>query len=234
MLTYTANGYRKYIDLATELGLDVPLKGKPVSINALGTEIMFNMGKYQWLGIATDQEIKIIQSMDFVADTKMSDYVTSVMQPSDLSPVTLEVNGLTNFVATKNNDVYYFSIYDMNYIKRFQYSILNAYPPPLQPGRQLFKASPHHTFTSSNGIRDYSRMMYDEDNGVFVRAQMSSPLDINGVFPLQLNFSTKGFKLKAIATLKGPAVDDITALLHNPTTSESYVIHFLSNGIVKT
>lgn len=233
VLTYTDKGYKKYVDLATELGIDVPLKGKPVSINAIGTENIYT-GKYQWLGVATDQEIKLIQTTDFIAHAKMSDYVTSIMQPSTLSPVKLEVSGRTNFVATKDNNVYHFSTNSMHYVNIYGYSILNAYPPPLKPGMQPFKASPLHTFTSAMSLNEYSRMMYDEDNGVFVRAQISTPVDINGVFPLQLDFSTKGFKLKAITTLKGAEVDEITALLYNPTTSQSYLIQFLTNGIVKT
>lgn len=232
MLTYTPAGYRKFIDLDTELGIQLPINGKPNTIEAVGAEIGFGIGKYQWLAVTTDQEVKLVQSMDMKADASMSNYVTQILQPSAASPVSIEVNGQTSFVATKGQNVTYFSTFAMNYLANFYYYKLSSYPPKSATG-PAFHASPAHVFTAPGKLLEYSRLMYDEDNSTFVRANLSGN-DVNGVYTLPLPFSLNGYKLKAITTQKGEINDDIYALLHNPVTQGSYLIQFLSNRIMKT
>lgn len=233
MLTYTPEGYRKFIDLETELGIQLPINGKPNSIEVVGTEIGFGSGKYQWLVITTDQEVKFVKSMDMKADLAISNYLTQILQPSAASPVSMEVNGQTSFVATKDGNITYFSNFSMKYLGILSYSKLSTYPPRSASGT-AFHASANHTFTAPGNLAEYSRLMFDEDNSVFVRAHLSGSTDVNGVYTLPLPFNLNGFQLKAITTQKGATNDDIIALLNNPTTQESYLIQFLSNRIVKT
>jgi hypothetical protein len=119
MLTYTPTGYLKFIDLETELGIQLPFNGKPNTIDAVGTEISYGAGKYQWLAVTTDQEVKLVQTMDMKPDAAVSNYLTQVLQPSAASPVSIEVNGQTSFVATKDKNITYFSTFYMSYLGNF-------------------------------------------------------------------------------------------------------------------
>lgn len=233
MLTYTPQGYRKFIDLESELGIDFPLKGKPVSIEVLGPDLIGR--KYQWLGITTDQEVKFLQCNDFVANDVISTYLNETLQPSPGHHVNLAVNGLVSFVATKDNSVFNFNIVYMTYLGMLGHYKLNTYSPG-QPGASAFKASSIHTFIGPAFDLEYSRLMYDENNYQFVKGHSEDP-NKNGIFPLQLPFSFQGFRLEAMSTRRefdtGEGEEEVTAFLFNPINNEGYVIQFLSNGIVK-
>ncbi len=232
MLTYTPQGYRKFIDLESELGLHLPLQGKPVSIDALGTDKAIGNAINQWLGVSTDQQIKIIQTMDFIEKTNVSDYLTNTLQPAPAHPVTLAVNGYNSFVASQGNDVYFFNTRLMVINGRLTRTQINTYPPG-ETGAAAFKASGIHAFMDPLPRKDYSCIVYDAENYQFVSARLSGNADINGVFPLQLPFSLQGFQLKSMSTRMKEEKAELTAFLYNPSNSKGYVIQFLSNGILK-
>lgn len=236
ILTYTPQGYRKFIDLQTELGINLALNGKPVSLSALGSEFVYGMGKYQFLGIVTDQEIKCLRTSDFKNYQAVSNYLTQTLKPDPVDPpVYLEINGESSFVGTKGKDVYYFNTYFMTNpdVNQFDYKILSSYPPAT-PSGQRFHAARQHVFTGPGLIGNYNRILYDEDSCVFVRGYVQGPTGPNGLFALQLPSSLKGFKMKAFVSEMRAEQDEFTAFLHNPVTQQSYLLQFLSNGILKT
>ena len=236
VLTYTGNGYKKFIDIETELGIQFPITGKPVSLNNVGADMPYGLSPYQWMGLTTDKEIKFFRSMDFMVHEQVSDYLNQTLAPSALSPVTLDVTGQSSFVATRNNKIYRFMTFYMTLLGNYTHNVLSTYPPA-QPGATPFKASTAHTYTGPGWLSgEFNRFMYDSENFEFVRAHVSGNPDINGVYPLDLPFSKNGFQLKAINTILGDMIEQdlITAFLYNPVTEDGYVIEFLSNGIVKS
>lgn len=232
MLTYTAQGYRKFVDLESTMGIKISFNGKPVSIDVLGTDIAFG-GINQWLGVSTDQEIKVIKTMDFVEKANISAYLTNVLQPSAGHPVTFAVNGVNTFVASKDNNVYSFNTRRMVFNGRLERTQINTLTPG-QLGAEVFKASPIHTFMDPLPMKDYSRLMYDEDRYQFVSARLSGNAEVNGVFPLLLPFSLQGFQQRAMSTRNDAGQGEVTSFLYNPTNNESYITQFLSNGILKS
>lgn len=236
VLTYTGNGYKKFIDIDAELGIHFPINGKPVSINSLGADMPYGLSPYQWMGLTTDQEIKFFRSMDFVEHEGVSNYLNETMPPSASSPVTLDVTGASSFVGTQNNKIFRFYTFYMTYIGMYTHDVLST-SPPVEPGAPAFRASPVHTLTGPGWLTgEFNRFMYDTDNYEFMRAHVQGNQQINGVFPLNLPFSKNGFDLKAINTILGDMIDEdlITAFLYNSVTDAGYVIEFLSNGIVKS
>ncbi|MBO9635922.1 MAG: hypothetical protein J7578_22660, partial [Chitinophagaceae bacterium] len=78
-------GYKKFVNLATDLGKGIGIQGKPVSISSVGSDLVWGLSVLQWIGITTDQEIKVLQSMDFTVDQNISNFLTSTFQPSPTS-----------------------------------------------------------------------------------------------------------------------------------------------------
>lgn len=233
VLSYTTTGYTKYVDLKAELGIDMPLKGKPYSIAAVGTELARGDGKYQWLGVATDQEIKFIQSMDFTENKKMSDFLTVSLTPNATQSISFDAAGLTTFIATKGTELYFFNTPNIVSYGMQKFDLINKYKA-LKPDAISFNAAPYHTLTGPRLFDEGNRIMYDKDKYCFVRAQLSlaGQLGLNGLFPLALPFALEGYELRGIVSERGEEQDNITALLYNPTSHEGKVIEFKSNGIV--
>ncbi|WP_316818879.1 hypothetical protein [Pedobacter nyackensis] len=232
VLTYSPQGYRKFIDLSSELGINLNLKGKPVSVAAIGSEFSYGGGKYQFVGISTDQEVKIFRTTDFRTEQRVTDYVSSILQPSLQNQVRFEINGESTFVATRNNEVFYFNTLQMFFSGTLDFKVLSAYPPG-SVSAPRFNASPYHVFTGPEHLTEFNRMLYDEDKDGFVRAYVQGSIGGNGAFQLQLPVSLTGFKLMAFFSKQGEEQDEFTAFLHNPVTLESHLVQFLSNGILK-
>lgn len=233
ILTYSSQGYKKYVDPKTELGMDFQINGKPVGLRALGSDKQIGQAIYQWVGITTDQEVKFIRTMDFQVDVPISNYLTSTLAPSSTNPVHLFTNGFNSFGAHFNGNVYSFNTL---YMKAFNYYFYTAgnFHRPTPATTQTFRASPQHSFIGpGKSATEFNRVLYDMDSCVFVIASLAGTVP-QAVVPLQLPFSMKGYELKIITTRKEDVLDEITAFLHHPTTNESYVIQFLNNGIVRT
>lgn len=236
LLSYTAQGYKKFTDLSSELNINIPLTGKPISINSIGSDLPYGLSLYQWMGITTDQQITILNSMNFGVDQKISAYLNQLMPPSQAAPVKFIQSGGSAFVGTRGSDVYHFSFFMMSYFGFLSNKKLNTYPPGV-PGSPSFIASANHTFAGTTMNSEQNRILYDEDSCEFVRAQIQGNAFVNGIFPLQLPFSKKGFQLKAIHSKLGGIEsvnqEDIYAFLYNPTTKEGYMLEFLSNAVLK-
>lgn len=226
MLTYTTQGYKKFVDLAAELGKNISLSGKPVCINAIGSDIFFGLSVLQWVGITTDQEIKVLQSMDFVVDQNISNFLTNTFQPSPANPVKLEKTGYTSFTANKGNDLFFSSLFYLKYMGLMmtqQLNVLNGQP---------FHVSNVHTYVGpGRGPFDYNRLVYDLDQYKFRWVPDDGLHDLT----LQTPFAMDGFQLYAIQNkMSEPGEESlILSLLHNPVTQQSYMLQFLTNGIVK-
>jgi hypothetical protein len=236
VLTYTDNGYKKFIDIESELGIHLPITGKPVSLNNIGADMPWGLSPYQWMGLTTDKEIKFFRSMDFLVNEDVTDYLNQTMVPTATSPVVLNVAGGSSFTGTQDNKVYRFVTFYMSYLGIYGHEMFST-SPPLQPGAPAFKASPVHTFTGPGWLpTEFNRIMYDMENYEFVRGHAQGNSDVNGVFPLNLPFSKNGFLPKAMHTKIEGMVDEdlITAFLYNPVTEEGYVIEFLSNAILRS
>ncbi|WP_140938059.1 hypothetical protein [Sphingobacterium lumbrici] len=232
MLTYRPEGYKKFIDIGAELGINLPLAGKPVSIAALGTEQSFTDGKYQFIGIVTDQEVKIARALDLMVNQAASQFVTTTLAPTPTTPILLETSGASTFIAHKGNDANRFDLRALISFKQYAIRYLNSYTPTALANPRF--TGPKSTFTipeNSSKPPELTRLIFNEDAGVFVSSAPTAASNTNFVLPLPI--SLNGFKVVTIGTKRGATQDDITALLHNPATQESYLLQFLSNKIVK-
>lgn len=226
MLTYTTQGYKKFVNLATDLGKDIGIHGKPVSISAVGSDIVWGLSVLQWIGITTDQEIKVLQSMDFTVDQNVSDFLTNTFQPGPANPVRLQKHGYTSFTANNGNDLYTCSLFYMKYMGLMMAQQLN-----LKAGEPFHVAKAHTYVGPGRGPFDYSCMVYDMDRYKF----MWTPEDPEHDLSLQTPFPMDGFQLYAMENKLGEIGEEtlILSFLHNPVTQQSYMLQFLSNGIVK-
>ena len=234
MLAYTNEGYKKYIDVNADLAKNIAVNGKPVSIRAVGSDQPYGWSKLQWIGLTTDQEIKMISSMEMQVDPTMSQALTQLLAPSVSNPIVLEKIGYTNFLASKQSDIYHFSIYDMT-LGYTSGQLMNV--NKTSGGSQIFPASTVNIQSApgppENSASFYG-ILYDLDNGIFVGIDPYHSVSQYNL-SLQLPFSLKGFQLKAMRNQMGATgqSDLIFALLHDSTTKETYLIQFLTNGILK-
>ncbi|RFS18757.1 hypothetical protein DVR12_26530 [Chitinophaga silvatica] len=237
MLTYTSNGYKKITDVNTVLGKNIPINGKPLSISAIGSDKKYNQSLHQWVGVSTDQEIKIFSSLDLTVETNVSQAVTNSMTPSAASPVIIEKTGYNYFMARKGTDMFQIDLY---YLKS-----LNL--PSKQPMNSISTGGVSKVFPVSginvqvgpevpNYAGCYYRIIYDTDSCSFVWDDAYNMYTSQTKYlPLLLPFSLKGFQPKAIRNTMatGTVTDVLYTLMHNPSTKETYFIQFLSNGLVK-
>lgn len=237
MLGYTDNGYKKILNVNTALGKNISFKGKPVSISAVGTDKTNNASLLQWIGVTTDQEIKLFASMDFSEDPKLSQTFTDFLKPTALNPVVLEKAGYNALLSRKGTDMYQFDLYyirQLNIVNPLQMNVITV-----SGVKKTFPASPMNVQVGPvvpyKGDSFY-RVLYDNNSFNFVfddgyNTYGSLTKYISPILP----FSMNGFQLKAIRNNIGASGgnDVILALLNNPTSQESYLIQFLTNGFNK-
>lgn len=233
MLAYTTQGYKKYTDVNTALGKNIIINGKPVSISTIGSDQPLGWSKLQWIGLATDQEVKMISSMDMTVDAGISQTLTQFLAPASNS-IVLEKTGFTSFLSAKQNDVYQFNIYDMKFSGVKTGQLMNITPPA---GPQKYRASSVNIQSGpgpTNQFAFFYRILYDLDNYNFVWVDTYG--STYKYLSLQLPFSLVGFQPMAIRNQMGlnNENDLIFTLLHNPTTKDTYLIQFLTNGILKS
>ncbi|MBO9635921.1 MAG: hypothetical protein J7578_22655, partial [Chitinophagaceae bacterium] len=142
------------------------------------------------------------------------------------NPVKLVKSGYTSFSANNGNDLFFCSMFYMKYMGLMMAQQLNV-----RSGEPFHAAQPRTYMGTGRGPFDYSTMVYDEDHYRF----MWTPEDPEHDISLQTPFSMNGFHLYAMQNKMGEIGEEtlILSFLHNPVTQQSYLLQFLSNGIVK-
>lgn len=237
MLTYTPNGYRKMTDVNSALGKNISFSGKPISISAIGSDQKNGQSLHQWVGVATDQEIKLFSSLDYTVDQPTSETVTGLLSPGPSNRTVIEKTGYTTFMARKGSDMFQFDFYYMktlNLPSQQQMNIIkingtNKVFPVAAVNVQIGPQVPYNDGS-------YYRMLYDADSCSFVWNDAYNVYTSETKYlSLLLPFSLKGSQLRAIRNpmTTGSVNDVLIALLNKPATHETYVIQFLSNALVK-